>query len=237
MAAREFPNEDAVGRQITARLAGKLVEFEVVGVAKDVKFGGLRALPAPAMYLPYGRYGRELGATLAIRTSRPQGEVREAIRAVLQSRLPSTAIEVRALGAQVSATLVRERMMATLATGFGVLALVLASVGLYGLLAYGVAQRSREIGIRMALGAKSSSVISLILLNGARLVAIGLLIGYPAAWAASRSVQSLLFGLKPSDPGTLVAAAGALIVAAGMASYLPARRAARVNPVDVLRGE
>jgi putative ABC transport system permease protein len=126
-------------------------------------------------------------------------------------------------------------MMATLAGGFGVLALVLSSVGLYGLLAYRVTQRSKEIGIRMALGASDRGVVALVLLNGMRLLAGGVVLGYPAAWVASRAVASMLYGLNPADPATMAAAIAVLAGAAGLASYVPARRASRVDPLVVLR--
>jgi ABC-type antimicrobial peptide transport system permease subunit len=128
-------------------------------------------------------------------------------------------------------------MMATLAGGFGLLALTLACVGLYGLLAYSVAQRTKEIGIRMALGAQGSRVVALVLKGGARLVLVGIALGLPAAWAASRWVESMLFGLTPTDPAALGGAVVLLATAAQLAAYLPARRASRLDPVMVLRAE
>ena len=127
--------------------------------------------------------------------------------------------------------------MATLAGGFGLLALTLACVGLYGLLAYSVAQRTKEIGIRMALGAQGSRVVALVLKGGARLVVIGIALGLPAAWAASRWVESMLFGLTPTDPITMCGAIVVLAAAAQLAAYLPARRASRLDPLVALRHE
>ncbi len=127
--------------------------------------------------------------------------------------------------------------MATLAGGFGLLALTLACVGLYGLLAYSVAQRTKEIGIRMALGAQGPRVIALVLKGGARLVVIGIALGLPAAWAASRWVESMLFGLTPTDPVAIGGAIVLLTAAAQLAAYLPARRASRVDPLVALRQE
>ena len=127
--------------------------------------------------------------------------------------------------------------MATLAGGFGLLALTLACVGLYGLLSYSVAQRGKEIGIRMALGAQRSRVVALVLEGGARLVVVGVALGLPAAWAASRWVESMLFGLTPTDPVVLGGAVVLLTAAAQLAAYLPARRASRLDPVMVLRAE
>jgi len=146
-------------------------------------------------------------------------------------------IEVRPLAAQVDATMGQERMMATLAGAFGLLSLIVASVGLYGLLAYVVASRTKEIGIRMALGAERMQVISLVLGNATRLVLIGAALGLPAAWAASHSVESMLFGLTPADPLTVGAALLTLMSAALIAAFVPARRASRVDPLTALRYE
>ena len=127
--------------------------------------------------------------------------------------------------------------MATLAGAFGVLALTLVSVGLYGLLAYTVARRTREIGIRMALGAQRLRVVMLVLTGAARLVVIGIVVGLPAAWAGSRWVQSMLFGLTPADPIAIVGATLLLAFVAQLAAYLPAWRASRVDPLTALRHE
>jgi ABC-type antimicrobial peptide transport system permease subunit len=127
--------------------------------------------------------------------------------------------------------------MATLAGGFGVLALILACVGLYGLLAYNVSRRTTELGLRMALGAPPRTVIVMVLRDAVRLVAFGVLAGAPMAWAASRSVQSMLFGLKPTDPGTIAGATLLLTLAALLAAYVPARRASHLDPINALRHE
>jgi ABC-type antimicrobial peptide transport system permease subunit len=128
-------------------------------------------------------------------------------------------------------------MMATLATGFGVLALLMSCIGIYGLLAYTVARRTKEIGIRMALGARSIQVIAMVLRSAVGLVLIGVLLGLPAAWAASRWIESMLFGLKRNDPFTLAGAVLLLVTSAMLAAYLPARRASRVDPMMTLRNE
>jgi len=127
--------------------------------------------------------------------------------------------------------------MATLATAFGLLALTLACIGLYGLLAYSVAQRTKEIGIRMALGAQGARVVTLVLKGGARLVLVGIALGLPAMWAASRWVESMLFGVTRTDPATIGGAIVLLMAAAQLAAYLPARRASRLDPLGALRHE
>ena len=156
---------------------------------------------------------------------------------MLQARLPDTVLEVLPMSAQVASTIVQERMLATLAGGFGVLALLLACVGLYGLLAYSVTQRIKEIGIRMALGSTRKSVVALVLSGGARLVLAGIAVGLPAAWAASRWVESLLFGVTRMDPLTILGAIVLLLASAQLAAYLPARRASHVDPLVALRHE
>jgi putative ABC transport system permease protein len=159
------------------------------------------------------------------------------LQQTLQSILPGELIEVHSLSAQVQATIVQERMMATLAAGFGLLALTLACVGVYGLLAYSVVQRTREIGIRMALGAQATRVVTLVLHGATRLVLIGIVIGLPVAWIASRWVESLLFGLTATDPSTIGGVVLLLTAASQIAAYLPARRASRLDPLTALRHE
>jgi putative ABC transport system permease protein len=236
-ADREFPNQDPIGQRIVTTTMGRPATIEIVGVSKDAKFSGLRRLAPATVFLPYAQFGGDFTPSLAIRGNGSERELREAMHRLLQARLPEAAVEVRALGTQVSATILRERLMASLAAGFGILAILLASVGLYGLLAFSVAQQFREIGIRMALGAQPSGVVGRVLFSAGRLVAIGLVMGLPAAWAASRSIESMLFGLRATDPVTMGGAILLLIAAALLASYLPARRAARVDPLVALRHE
>src|SRR4029453_13450600 len=177
---------------------------DMVGIAKNTRVASLRAAPPSTVYVAYAQLTGDFPTTLEVRAAGPLGPVAAAVRGALQSRLPNAPIEVRQFSTQVSATLLQERMMATLAGAFGMLALTLVSVGLYGLLAYTVARRTREIGIRMALGAQRLRVVMLILNGAARLVVIGIVVGLPAAWAASRWVQSMLFGLTPPDPIAIV---------------------------------
>jgi putative ABC transport system permease protein len=192
---------------------------------------------APAtVYVAYSQLTGDFPTTVTVRATGALGQVSSAIQQTLQTRLGGP-VAVRALSAQVDGTLVQEQMMATLASAFGLLALVLACVGLYGLLAYGVAQRTREIGIRMALGARGARVVALVLGRGTLLVLIGIALGLPAAWAASRWVKTMLFGLTPLDPVAIGGAIVLLVAAAQLAGYIPARRAARVDPLVALRHE
>ena len=236
-AHRYFANQHPVGQHLSATVRGERRDLEIVGLVKNTNAAGLRAAPPPTVYVAYAQLTGDFPTTLAVRATGPLGRVSSAIQQGLQSKLPGAPIEVRPLSAQVEATIVQERMMATLAGGFGLLALTLACVGLYGLLAYSVAQRTKEIAIRMALGAQATRVVALVLKGGARLVLIGIAFGLPAAWAASRWVESMLFGLTPTDPTAIGGAMVALMTAAHLAAYLPARRASRVDPLAALRQE
>jgi predicted permease len=232
-----FANQNPVGQHLSANVRGQRRDLEIVGLARNTSAAGLRVAPPRTVYVAYAQLTGDFPTTLAVRATGPIGQVSSAIQQALQSKLPGAPIEVRPLSAQVAATIVQEQMMATLAGGFGLLALTLACVGLYGLLAYSVAQRTKEIGIRMALGAQGARVVALVLKGGARLVVIGIALGLPAAWAASRWVESLLFGLTPTDPAAIGGAMVLLMAAAQLAAYLPARRASRLDPLAALRHE
>ena len=195
----------------------------------------MRAAAPPIVYVAYAQVPGEASATLEIRGAGVLADVASSVRQALQSRFPQAPVDVRPFSAQVKATIVQERMMATLASGFGLLAL--ASVGIYGLLAYRVARRTKEIGIHMALGAPRGRVMALVLSGARRSLLIGVAIGLPAAIGASRWVESMLFGLQPADPIAIVAAVLLLATVAHIAAYLPAWKAARVDPLVALRHE
>jgi predicted permease len=231
-----FPGQNPVGQYLSATVTRPPADLQVVGVVKDTITDGLREAAPETVYVAFLQHPHN-EANLEIRAAGSLSQVSAAIRKVLQPRLPSAPVEVRALSEQVEGSLTQERMMATLASGFGVLALVLACVGLYGLLAYSVARRTKELGIRMALGAQRRGMIAMVVRNAAGLVLVGIALGLPAAWAVSRLVKSMLFGLTPTDPGTIAAAAIILAAAALVAAYLPARRASRVDPMTALRHE
>ena len=161
-----------------------------------------------------------------IRANGALGHIASEIQKELQPKLPGAPVEVRALSTQVEAATVQERMVATLATA-----------GLYGLLTYTVARRTKEMGIRMALGARRSRVIGMVMKNATGLVLSGIALGLPLAWVLSRSVRSMLFGLTPTDPATIACSVVLLGGAGLLAAYLPARRASRVDPISVLRHE
>jgi ABC-type antimicrobial peptide transport system permease subunit len=173
-----------------------------------------------------------------VRTGQDPGAMFETLRRVVRGAEPNLPIAtMQSFEDRIDRSLTNERLIASLSIVFGVLATLLAMIGLYGVMAYSVTRRTREIGIRMALGALSSSVARMILREVAILVAIGIVIALPAAWAASRSIASQLYGLTPTDPTTIVLATVCLITVAAAAGLIPAVRAARVNPIRALRHE
>lgn len=239
-AARYFPDRNPLGERLTNNAQG-VGAIEIVGVVQDAVANSLRAPPRPTVYYSYAQRAANeefiFNTTLSVRVSGSFATAANALRDELARQFPSMTVDVRALTEQVDRALQRERLMATLAGGFGVLGLLLACVGIYGLFSYNVARRTREFGIRIALGARQAGVLRLAVAGAAKLLVAGLAIGLPAALAASRWVESMLFGLQPMDP-LVVGSAAALLACAGLtAAYLPARRAARVDPVVALRLE
>ena len=236
-ARRYFPNQNPVGQQLSAFVRGEREDLEIVGLVSNSKLAGLRAAPPPTVYVSYFQLTGNFPTTLDIRAGGSLPQVAAAIQKELQPKLPDAPVEVRAFSEQVNAAMVQERMMATLASGFGALALMLACLGLYGLLDYTVARRTKEMGIRMALGARPGRLIRMVVRGAAQLVVLGIALGLPAAWAASQWVKSMLFGLTPADPATIAGSALLLAIAALLAAYVPARRAAKVDPMVALRWE
>jgi predicted permease len=236
-AQRQFAKQNPIGQHLAARVRGQKRDLEIVGVAKNTNAAGLRRPPPATVYVAYAQLTGDLPTTLEMRVAGPIGEVSSEIRQALRAALSNNAVDVRPLSVQVDATTVQERMMATLATAFGLLALLLACIGLYGVLAYSVVRQTKEIGIRMALGAPRARVIARILSGATRLTTIGIALGLPAAWAASRWIASLLFGVTPTDASSVSAAVALLAAAAFAAACLPAWRASRVNPLEALRHE
>src|SRR5260370_12469415 len=189
---------------------------EIVGGGKDATSQTLREAPPPTVYLPL--FKSQTGfAAVGVHGSGSLARVGSELRRVLQTEMPGAAVQIHTLTATVEAALVQERLMAALAAGFGALALILAAIGLYGILAYTVARRTPELGIRMALGASRANLIWLVLQNALRLLAFGLLAGILAAIAASRWIAAMLFGLTPTDPSTIVISPPAFLPPASLA--------------------
>jgi predicted permease len=243
-ARRVFPGENVVGKHyVTRGRRGDSLTCEIIGVVKDSRYANLRGETPPVIYQPFLQTSTGRGQmVLHARVSGNPGALLPRIREEVQKvdkDLPM--FEVNTLAAEMDAALVRERLIATLSSFFGVLALLLAGVGLYGLLAFGVVQRTGEMGVRMALGAQRWDVLWMVLREALSLVLIGVGLGLPAALAAARvaenQISGLLFGLTTGDPVTIAAATGLLAAVAGVAAYLPARRASRVDPMVALRNE
>ncbi|MGB2645588.1 MAG: ABC transporter permease [Candidatus Acidiferrum sp.] len=217
---------------------GTPTDMEIIGVVKDIKYTNLRDEIPPQAYLPY--LGCQIigGMVIYVRTTADPNLLMSSIRSKVRdmdSNLPIYAM--RTTEVQINNSLSAERMIASLSAVFGFLATLLAVIGLYGVMAYTVAQRTREVGIRMALGAAQGKVIWMIMREVLILVAIGVLAGVPASLALTKLVQSQLFGLTPHDPATLVIATVALASVACAAGYIPAWRASRLDPVKALRYE
>ncbi|MGC2703843.1 MAG: FtsX-like permease family protein, partial [Candidatus Acidiferrales bacterium] len=209
-------------------------QYEIVGVVGDTKYAGLRDEIKPTAYIPL----REGEAHFAIRTAMNTQALVPIVRKVvseLDNNLP--VYDVKTQTERIERLLFNERLLARLASLFGLLALVLACLGLYGLLAYEVARRTREIGIRAALGAQSRDVLRLVGGQGLLLIALGFVLGVVAAVGVTSSLSSFLYGVKPTDPATFLAV-GALLLLVGLtACYIPARRATQVDPMVALRYE
>ena len=213
-----------------------VVTYEIVGLVRDTKYRVLREKPEAIAFISETQAAvPDPYATVLTRSSVPPETLIAPITRALAEVNPNVIVDFEVLAEQIGQTLVLERLMATLAGFFGVLAGVLAVIGLYGILSYMVARRRSEIGIRMALGADRRAVVVLIVREAGRLLAVGLLIGGVLAAFAARSARSLLFGLEPGDPATLAGAVVTLAVVAVLAAYWPARRAARLDPLVALR--
>ena len=212
--------------------------YEVVGVVKDAHYFELKEAAEPMVYLVSGRTGGFGQQILCVRTTAATAGLAEGIRKAVTAIDPAVPLlRTRTIEQEIDTHIVQERLLATLAGFFGLLALLLACVGLYGVIAYVVARRTREIGIRLALGAQRSRVMRLVLADAGLLVGAGAAVGLGAALALSRLVRSLLFGVSAQDPATIAGAVGVLLAVTGIAVLVPLRRAMAVQPGEALRYE
>ncbi|HXA67523.1 MAG TPA: ABC transporter permease [Bryobacteraceae bacterium] len=238
-AKRYFKDGNALGRHIgMGGNPGTKLDIEIVGVVRDTKYESMRDEIPVEVYQPYHQVNFVLGMMAYVRTARLPEQAFLSIRQVvnaLDANLPVS--DMKTLENQQAESLVTERLVATLSTGFGILATLLATIGLYGVMAYMVAQRTREIGIRMALGAASFNVLWLVMKEVLHLVAIGVAIGLPAAWALTRFAKSQLYGIQPNDALTIALATAGIALVAIFSGYIPARRATLVDPMRALRWE
>jgi putative ABC transport system permease protein len=239
---RYFPSEEPLGRRLKIgpperhwrgqRLSGT---FEIVGVVRDVKSAGLQAATEPTYYVPATQAPLQ-DMTLLVRTTTEPTSIVPALRQAVWSIDPNQPISnVNTMEQIVSESISRPRLNTTLMGLFGALALILAAVGIYGLLSYTVTQRTQEMGIRMALGAQVGDVLRLVLKQGMVLAIIGQAIGLAGAFALTRLIRGLLFGVTPTDVTIFIAVTGVLSTIALLACYLPARRATKVDPLVALR--
>jgi predicted permease len=215
-------------------------DVQVIGVVKDAKYHELRGEAPGTIYAPYTQrpFGWPQEMSFEVRTAGNTAEAVAGIRravAEIDRMLPLTNFKTQEV--QIDDTLARERLFAFLVGLFSAITLVLACVGLYGSIAYTVTRRTREFGVRIALGAGRGTVLRMLLGQVAATIGAGLALGLPATWALTRVIESQLYGIKPHDPLSLVAAAAGVAAVAAMAAYLPARRALRIDPVRALRYE
>ena len=239
-ARRYFGNVNPVGKTFRSRAEPNYpeAEYEIVGVSKDTRYFDLREPTPPMSYAPASQHP-SLGpwSNLYIRSSAPLPALAAAIRRRLAQSHPEITADFRVFETQIDESLIRERLMATLSGFFGVLAAILTTIGLYGVIAYMVVRRRNEIGIRMALGADRRKVLAMVMREAAMLFAVGGAAGLLGSLALTRAAASLLFGLGPRDPVSFCAAIALLGAAAALGSYLPAWRASRIDPMSSLRSE
>jgi predicted permease len=228
-----WPDGDALGRHIDRRDGSS---FEVVGIVKDGKFRGFREDIHPSFYIPL-QPDLMKQATLEVRSAGNVANVLLATRARLRELDPDLPVETQTLHALIDTSLSQERLMASLVSGLGALALSLAAIGIYGVISFHVARRTREIGIRVALGATSGDVRRMVLRQVLVSVGIGIALGLACAAAATRLIASMLYGVRATDIATYAGAVALLAATAAAAAYIPARRAARVEPLTALRLE
>jgi predicted permease len=262
LAGRDFSNRDTLGGGMVAIINKTMAQkffggpsplgahfrllegdevgppIEIIGVVKDAKYQALREETLPTAYVPAAQEEKPgLFASFELLAAGPPSALVPAVKAAVAEVNRDVTVNFKTLETQVSESLSLERLLATLSGFFGGLALLLATIGLYGVMSYNVARRRSEIGIRMALGAQRDRLLRMVLGEVGLMVAIGLGAGLVAALASVRLISSFLYGVKPTDLATFAMAAGLLAGVAGIAGYLPARRASRLDPMAALREE
>jgi putative ABC transport system permease protein len=236
LARRHWPNEDPLGRKIRVSW-NDVRDDEVIGVVSDVRSQGLETDPRPMIYWPYARFSYP-GMTLTLRTLGDTSSVVRAAAAAIREQDPSLAVaDIKTMEDVVATSVAQRRLTVQLIGLFAMVALVLAAVGIYGVIAYTVTQRTQEIGIRMALGAQRGRVLGMVVGEAMLLTGTGIAAGLAGALALTRLMKDLLFQVAPGDPLTLMLVTAGLAVVALAASYIPGRRATMVDPVMALRAE
>jgi predicted permease len=236
LAKTYFHNDNPLGHIINF---GSRKDFEIVGVVKDVKYSRIRSDAPPTVYFSYVQFlSIPNQVTFEVHTTADPSSVVESVRReglALDRNVP--VVDVKTQAEVIDQAVFLERTLAALTTSFGALALLLACVGLYGTMSYAIARRTREIGIRMALGAKRRDILLGVISETIVIVIAGLIVGVPITLAATRVLKEQLFGLSPTDPLTTIAAVTLIATVTLVAGYLPARRAATVTPIEALRTE
>jgi putative ABC transport system permease protein len=231
-----FRGEIPIGRRVG--LSEGVYDVEIIGVVRDSKYTGVREDRVRAVYVPFRPGPWASSVTVHLRTAGDPIALTSAVRTVVREIDPHTSVSnIRTVEDEVARSLLRERLVATITTLFGGLALTLAVVGLYGVLSYGVAQRTRELGIRVAIGATTGRIRWLVLREAAWVLGMGVVVGLCLTWSLGRVVNSLLFGITATDPASTAAAIFVLAIAGALGAWIPARRAAQVDPIRALRYE
>ena len=236
---RYFKGGNALGRHIgIGDDPGTAMPIEIIGVAKDMRYTAIREDDRPQVFFPYLQASGVSGLVAYVRTAGNADALMGTIRRRIADLDPGLAIyNVATLERRVERSVVNERLIASLSSTLSVMATILSVIGLYGVMAYTVTRRTREIGIRMALGALASQIAARVIREAAVLVSIGLMIGFGAAWWLGRYVQAQLYGVTPADTTTILLAGMSLTVVAAIAAMVPARRASRIAPMSALRDE
>ncbi len=233
-----FPDCDPIGRRIDVTTEPKWQNLEIVGIVGDASLYDIRKHAPPTVYLPTTQYGEYMGwGEMLVKTKIPQAAMAEAVRTVVEPLGHEYVSSTNTISREINRSLLQERIFAMLSAFFGGLALLLAAIGLYGLMAYNVTQRTQELGLRIALGAQRRDVLRLVLRQGTRLTVLGVAIGTLAAVGLSRLLSTMLFGVSATDPLTFAGVAGLLATVAQAACFIPSQRAARVDPIIALRHE
>jgi predicted permease len=240
LAHNVYPGIDPVGKTFATNLhqGDRDVIYRIIGVSADAKYDRLQGEPPPTFYTLYRQAKEEQFITYTVKTQLSPAAILPALRNAVQSidkDLPLR--DIRTQTEQIEASISQQRLFAALTAGFGVLALILACIGIYGIMAYNVARRTSEIGVRMALGARTRQVLWMVLRESSSLALFGIAAGLAAAFGLARFIRSMLYGLQPTDPATLIPAALLLLAIAIVAGYGPARRASRIDPMQALRHE
>ena len=237
LARRYWPGQNALGKRLRFGDDGSEPWIVVVGIVGDARQLGLDREPPPVLYIPYQQFPLPF-TNLAVRSSAPESAVVSLMRTQLaEADADLPAVEVASLGAIIDRSMDESRFRSQLLGAFAITALVLAAVGVYGLISYSVTQRRREIGIRVALGAQPRQVLGPVVREGLALALVGTVIGLAGAFAAARGLSRFLFGVSPADPLTFTAVSALLIAVALLATYIPSRRALHVDPASALRTE